>query len=66
MTNELKEKLLARQEEIMRERQRWEAMQLDWIHDTDFFHFSQWKMDRLSQEAEQIRETLEGGSSYER
>ena len=46
---------------IMREYSFWEALQTNWSHDEDFFHFCQRKLDKLDREAEQLRVILEGG-----
>lgn len=60
MTVKAKQVLIKRQAELMQEYSQWEAIQTDYSYDTDFCSFCQGKMNLLDEEAELIREILEG------
>ena len=54
-----------KQEELMKERDAWERMQTDYSTDNAFYKYCEWKMNRLDEEAEELRLLLERGCGDE-
>lgn len=65
MTVTRKSILMHKQEELMKERDAWECMQTDYSTDNEFYKYCEWKMNRLNEEAEELRLLLERGCSDE-
>lgn len=60
MTESEKKALKQKQEIIMRFYKKYEAMQRDFSYDVDFYSYAESQMQRLNDEAEHIRDLLEG------
>ena len=61
MTEQTRQELIEKQNSLMKEREMLESMQTEHSNDEEFYHYCQLNMDRLDEEAEQIRITLEMG-----
>ena len=61
MTEQTRQELIEKQNSIVKGGEMFESMQTKHSNDEEFYHYCQLNMDRLDEEAEQIRITLEMG-----
>lgn len=59
MTEQTRQKLIEKQNSLMKERDMFERMQTNHSNDEEFYHYCQRNMDRLDEEADAIRYKLE-------